>query len=367
MKVLFLFPYPVGKSPSQRFRFEQYLESLKKAGIEFDLAPFWGTTAWPDLYRSGRYLQKAMGLLRGTAARFMVLFTAHRYQFVFIHREVLPLGPPVMEWLLSRVIRKKIIYDFDDAIWLPNTSEENRIVSSFKWHSKVKSICRWSHKVSCGNSYLAAFAKQFNASVIINPSTIDTERLHNPAHYDFSPKESGVLRTKSRDTIALGWTGTHSTLKYIDSLVPVLQQLESAYPLLRLVIIANKMPSLAVQSLTFLPWTKEHEIEDLLKLDIGIMPLSDDVWARGKCGFKALQYMALGIPAVVSPVGVNTEIIEHGVNGFLCSTEEEWLACLKSLIDDPALREQVGRQGRKRVIDHYSVLSNTSNFLSLFE
>ena len=358
MKVLFLFPYPVGKSPSQRFRFEQYLEKLKNAGIEFDLAPFWGMKAWSDLYHRGRYFQKAIGLIRGIVGRFLVLFGVSRYHFVFIHREALPLGPPVIEWVLCRVFRKKIIYDFDDAIWLPNTSEENWMVSSFKCHSKVKSICRWSYKVSCGNSYLATFAKQFNASVIINPSTIDTQKLHDPALYEVS---------RSRETITLGWTGTHSTLKYVDSLVPVLQKLESTYPHFRLVVIADKKPSLAVQSLTFLPWLKDREIEDLLQLDIGIMPLSDDVWTRGKCGFKALQYMALGIPAVASPVGVNTEIIDHGVNGFLCTTEEEWFTCLKSLIDHPALRERMGQQGRRKIIDHYSVLSNTPTFLSLFE
>jgi len=367
MKVLFLFPYPVGKSPSQRFRFEQYLEILKSAGIEFDLAPFWDMKSWSDLYRPGRYLQKAFGLLRGIIRRFLILLAVSRYHFVFIHREALPLGPPVIEWFLFRVFRKKIIYDFDDAIWLPNTSEENSMVSPFKWHSKVKSICRWSYKVSCGNSYLADFAKQFNASVIINPSTVDTLTLHDPAQHEVSPKKPGDLRTKSGETISLGWTGSHSTLKYLDSLVPVLQKLESTYPQLRLVVIADKKPSLAVRSLTFLPWLEDREIEDLLQVDIGIMPLSDDVWTRGKCGFKALQYMALGIPAVASPVGVNTEIIDHGVNGFLCVTEEEWLAWLRTLIDSPTLRKEMGQQGRRTVIDHYSVLSNTPTFLSLFE
>src|SRR5258706_1512975 len=367
MKVLFLFPYPVGKSPSQRFRFEQYLEILKQKGIEFDLSPFWDKKAWSELYHPGRYLQKALGLIRGIAGRFLILINVSRYHFVFIHREALPLGPPVIEWFLFRVFRKKIIYDFDDAIWLPNTSEENRIVSSFKCHSKVKSICKWSYKVSCGNSYLAAFAKQFNASVIVNPSTIDTQKLHEPALYEVSPKESGVLRTKSGETVTLGWTGTHSTLKYVDSLVPVLQKLESTYSHFRLVVIADKKPSLPVQSLVYLPWFKDREIEDLLQFDIGIMPLRDDVWSRGKCGFKVLQYMALGLPAVSSPVGVNTEIIDHGVNGFLCSTEEDWFACLKNLIDHSALREKMGREGRKKVINHYSVVSNTPTFLSLFE
>ncbi len=253
MKVLFLFPYPVGKSPSQRFRFEQYLEILKSSGIEFDLAPFWDMNSWSDLYRPGRYLQKAYGLIRGIAGRFLVLFSVSRYHFVFIHREALPVGPPVIEWLLCRVLGKRIIYDFDDAIWWPNTSEENRIVSSFKWHSKVQSICHWSYRVSCGNSYLAAFAKQFNPSVIINPSTIDTQKLHNPALYGVSPKEPGVLRTTRGETITLGWTGSHSTLKYLDPLVPVIQKLESAYTHFRLIAIADKKPSLAIESLTFLP------------------------------------------------------------------------------------------------------------------
>jgi glycosyltransferase involved in cell wall biosynthesis len=170
----------------------------------------------------------------------------------------------------------------------------------------------------------------------------------------------------SGKAITLGWTGTHSTLKYLEPLVPVLQKLESTYPHFRLVVIADKRPSLAVQSLIFLPWLKDREIEDLLQFDIGIMPLSDDVWTRGKCGFKALQYMALGIPAVASPVGVNKEIIDQGVNGFLCATEEEWFIHLKSLINHPTLREQIGQQGRRKVIDHYSVLSNTPTFLSLF-
>src|SRR5260221_2801460 len=249
MTVLFLFPYPIGKSPSQRFRFEQYLEILKGMGIEFDLAPFWGKKAWSDLYHSGRYLQKALGLIGGILGRFLVLFSVLRYDFVFIHREALPLGPPVMEWLLCRVLGKKIIYDFDDAIWLPNTTEENRMVSSFKWHSKVKSICRWSYKVSCGNSYLAAFAKQFNTSVIINPSTIDTQKLHDPALHEIKA---------SRETITLGWTGSHSTLKYIDPLVRVIQKLESTYPHFRMVVIADKVPTLTVPSLTFLPWSKDR-------------------------------------------------------------------------------------------------------------
>jgi glycosyltransferase involved in cell wall biosynthesis len=358
MKALFLFPYPPGESPSQRFRFEQYLEKLKSSGIEFDLRPFWSKKAWASLYQKGSYYNKITGFVSGLVNRFLVLFTLSGHQFVFIHRETLPLGPPVMEWLFWAMFRKKIIYDFDDAIWLPNTSHENRIVSSFKGHAKVKSICRWSYKISCGNAYLANYAKQFNDSVFINPTTVDTEFLHNPDRYQIS---------KSENTITLGWTGTHSTLKYLDRLTPIFQRLEAEYSQIRFRVISNKKPEFTLRSLTFVPWSKETEIEDLLQLDIGLMPLADDIWANGKCGFKALQYMSLAIPAVASRVGVNGEIIDHGVNGYLCSTDEEWFSNLKRLIDQPELRHGMGLRGRQTVIDRYSVSSNTSTFLSLFE
>lgn len=122
-----------------------------------------------------------------------------------------------------------------------------------------------------------------------------------------------------------------------------------------------------LKNLVFKPWKKETEIEDLALFDIGIMPLPDDTWAKGKCGFKALQYLAMEIPAVVSPVGVNSKIIEHGGNGFCCTTEEEWFEVLEILILNEAGRKIMGERGRRKVIEHYSVLSNSATFLSLFE
>ncbi|HEY5751332.1 MAG TPA: glycosyltransferase family 4 protein [Chryseolinea sp.] len=356
--ILFLFPYPLGESPSQRFRFEQYFDSLRDKQITIETQSFWDLTAWRILYKPGYGLLKFTGLVKGFLRRTFIIFRAPRYHFIFIHRECTPLGPPVFEWLLAKVLRKKIIYDFDDAIWLPNTSDENKIVSMLKWHDKVSAICRWSYRVSCGNDYLANFARRFNKNVIVNPTTIDTEHLHNPAHY--------APHTSDGPTV-IGWTGTHSTLKYLDPLVPALQRIEKKYPgRVKFLVIANKAPQLALQHLIFLPWKKESEIQDLLRLDIGIMPLTDDIWAQGKCGFKALQYMALGIPTVTSPVGINATMVDPAV-GFLAGTPEEWEMYLEKLIDAPLLRKQMGTQGRKKVIDQYSVGSNTSTFLSLFE
>jgi len=357
MNVFFLFPYPLSESPSQRFRFEQYFTLLEKSGVTCYKQSFWGVKTWLVLYKSGYTLQKVSGFLAGILRRIFVLLKIHSADYVFIHREIMPVGPPVFEWIIAKIFRKKIIYDFDDAIWLPNTSAENRIVSVIKWHSKTQSICKWSYRISCGNNYLADFARQFNRNVVFNPTTIDTENHHNPTLYPH----------QANGKIAVGWTGSHSTLKYIDVVIPVLKQLEAKYgTIFQFIVIANKKPELPLDNLVFIPWKEQTEIEDLSKIDIGIMPLTDDIWAKGKCGFKALQYMALQIPAVASPVGVNTEIIDSGVNGFLCSSEEEWFNAIDKLIQDEALRHRMGVAGRKKVIERYSVLSNSSSFLSLF-
>jgi glycosyltransferase involved in cell wall biosynthesis len=356
--ILFLVPYPAGQAPSQRFRFEQYLQALRNAGAAISLQSFWDESTWRILYQKGHTMRKSFGFLLGKLKRVYVLLSLHKYDFVFIHREVLPIGPPVLEWMIAKVFKKKIIYDFDDAIWLPNTSENNQIVSALKWHRKVRSICRWSYKVSCGNEYLAAYARQFNTRVILNPSTIDTELLHNPSLFGAPPERP----------LTIGWTGSHSTLSYLNQFQPVLKWLEDHVTVqFRFLVIADQAPSLKFKSLEYLPWKKETEMEDLMKIDIGIMPLMDDPWAKGKCGFKILQYMALGIPTVASPVGVNTKIIAHGANGFLCNSVDEWQKSLESLIASKELRLLIGSAGRKNVIENYSVSSNTGNFLSLFE
>ncbi len=371
--IIFICPYPAEQAPSQRFRFEQYFSLLKHRSFHFEIYSFWSLSSWKLLYKKGSVANKFFFLLAGFIKRFILLFYIQKADFVFIHREATPIGPPWFEWAVAKVFRKRIIYDFDDAIWLPNTSEENSLASKLKWHSKVSSICRWSYAVSCGNQYLCDFAKQFNQRVFLNPTTIDTDNLHNPALYKGIHVSSvNALRTDEvkglADLVTIGWTGTHSTLKYIDMLLPVIQSLEKKFPnRIRFVAIADKNPSFSVSSFCFISWSKETEIQDLLQFDIGVMPLTDDVWASGKCGFKALQYMALGIPAIASPVGANSIIIDEGVNGFLCHSLQQWETALIKLIQDPTLRREMGERGRKKMVEHYSVSSNSSNFISLFE
>ncbi|MCG3166651.1 MAG: hypothetical protein POELPBGB_02431 [Bacteroidia bacterium] len=353
MNILFLIPYPLGVAPSQRFRFEQYFSTLEKNNISYSAIPFLDDKVWDVLYAKGNFGHKIFAVLKGFLKRYLLLFTLRKYDYVFIHREAAPVGPPLLEWLIAKVFRKKIIFDFDDAIWLANTSESNKFFSILKFYGNTKSICKWAYKVSCGNEYLCNFASQFNKSVVYNPTTIDTENYHNKT------------KQTTNNKLVIGWTGSHSTVQYLDDLIPVFKQLEKEFAF-KLCVISDRKPEFELKSLNFVQWKKETEIEDLLRFDVGIMPLRNDKWSNGKCGFKALQYMSLGIPALVSPVGVNTKIVDHGINGFICGTNEDWKQHLSLLLSDKDKLNKLSARTREKIINNYSVKSNTDNFLLLF-
>jgi len=356
MKILFLIPYPLGRVPSQRFRFEQYFSLLRDRNIHFKTRCFFSKRDYKLLSDKDR--GKIIFLIYGFLKRFVTLFEAPVYDFVFIHREAAPVGPPVFEWFITKILRKKIIYDFDDAIWLTDRLQEPKIEKWWRHRNKVASISKWASKVSCGNKYLGEYARRHNSNTIIVPTTVDTENYHNPGLYESTKEPSQKLLT-------IGWTGSRSTLKYLDEIMPVIRNLSESH-MFRFLVIADHDPAYDLKHFCFLPWQKQTEIKDLLEFDIGIMPLPDDPWTQGKCGFKALQYMALCIPTVVSAVGVNKDIIDHGLNGFLCQSEEEWIATLGKLISEAGLRTRIGKAGREKVVDQYSVKANRENFLSLF-
>jgi glycosyltransferase involved in cell wall biosynthesis len=357
-KVLFLLPYPLQQAPSQRFRVEAYFGLLEQNNIDFDTDCFLNDEAWQVLYKKGSVVKKAWAVCAGFLKRASrVLLKAGGYDYIFIHREASPLGPPIFEWFLAKVMRKKIIYDFDDAIWIPNTSNENKLVNWVKAFWKIKHICRWAYKVAGGNEYLCRYAARYNKNIVLLPTCVDTERRHNQ------------LKDQQTEKLVIGWTGSHSTMKYLDALVPVLEEMAAEAPgkaNVEIVIISNKAPQFSLDKLRFIPWSEATEIEDLLRFNIGIMPLEDDTWSEGKCGFKLIQYLALGIPAVASPVGVNKQIVEQGINGYLCETEEEWHQSLQKLVQDSSLRAGMGAKGRAKMVTEFSIQANAARFLGLF-
>ncbi len=352
-RIAFVVQLPKEVSPGQRFRFELWEPVLMKESFVVETFPFFDEKSYIVLYSKGFFLKKAVGFFKGIFKRIFLIWRLRKYDFIFLQREFAPLGPPVFEWIASKLLKYKIIYDFDDAIWIPNTSSENKIVSVLKATWKVKYICRWAYKVVGGNEYLCEYAQNYNAKVFKVPTCVDTTNNHNK------------LKIHTRQKPVIGWTGSHSTLKYLDEIVPVLMELRKKFDF-SFLIIADKDPSFSGIEYEFIKWNKESEINDLLKIDIGVMPLTMDSWSEGKCGFKIIQYLALGIPAVVSPVGVNKEIIEQGKNGFLCSSAQEWYNAFAALIQQDELRAKMGSAGKEKIGLHYSIHANATAFLALF-
>ena len=243
-KILILAPYPAKIAPSQRFRFEQYLEALTAAGASYEFHPFISEQTWKILHKPKNYLKKALGMLMGFVRRFFLLFRLWNFEYVYIHREASHIGPPVFEWLIANVFRKKIVYDFDDAIWLPNYSAHNASFHKLKFYQKVNANMRWAHKIAAGNQYLADYAGQYNENVIVLPTTIDTENYHNQV------KE----HTESVKPV-IGWTGTLTTAKYIETILPVLQELEKEFDF-EFRMISNEIPAYELSSLRFQAWKK---------------------------------------------------------------------------------------------------------------
>lgn len=351
--VLFLVPSPLGISPGQRFRFEHFLPLLEKKGMKYKVSPFLSMQSRKILYSKGNIIGKTLVIARGYVRRIADMFRLHRYDYVYIHRWAATAGPPVIEWMIARVFRKKIIYDFDDAIWVKESAYNKKFLA-VKFLGKVSGICRWAHAVTVGNMYLKEFASKYSSNVILLPTVVNTATVH------------GKIQEQMISHPSVGWTGSFSTLIYLDLLVPVLKRLQEKIDF-TFFVIADKDPGLPLKNYQFIPWSIETETEDLLKFHIGLMPLTDDPITKGKCGFKAIQYMALGIPAIVSPVGVNTDIVDEGINGFVCTSEEEWENKITLLLSDPDLRKQIGAAARKKIENNYSVSATESLFFSVFK
>ena len=342
-RVLFVASHRPERSPGQRFRFEQYIGALEKAG--WDCVHSHLVTAEDDqiLYQRGNYFDKARFVRRCHSIRQLDVSRMQDFDVIFLYREAL-MTRSIRYELKFRSSRAKLIFDFDDSIWLPNVSEANRRWSWMKDASKTSKLIGTSDLIFAGNEYLADYAKKFNPHTLIVPTTIDTE--------EYQPKPGGLIS----GPVVIGWSGSLTTIQHFKYAIPALKVLKEKYgDRIAIRVIGDGSyaePSLGVKGL---PWNKATELDDLRAMDIGIMPLPDDEWARGKCGLKGLQYMALGIPTIMSPVGVNSDIIRDGENGFLATSTEEWVAKISVLIDDAELRMRIGAAARKTVVDGYSL------------
>jgi len=340
------------RAPNERYRWHQYETFLSQNNISADYLYIVNENEDHILFNSKNFILKIFIYIKTFIKRWQQIQHLSSYDAVLIYRELHWFG--LLTQSLLKKIRKKtplIIFDFDDAIWL-NTN--NPLINLIK-QPKKKTIAflQNADKVIAGNAYLAAFASKYNAHTHIIPTVVDTNYFKPLPH-----------SKNTSSFVTIGWMGSHSTLNHLRTLLPVLQKIKTQYPYVKFQFVAKKeyIPELDIH---VDDWNKEKEVEILNSFDIGIMPLPDDEWSKGKCGLKLLTYLACEVPVVASHVGVNKEIIEKTNGGFCCSTESEWIEKLSLLIENPQLRQYHGKQGRTGVENHYSLHTTQKNFFQL--
>jgi len=353
LRLLALSPVPA-EGAGCRFRVMQYIPALEQAGFSVTVAPFFDAAFFDLVYRPGHYAQKLAAFLRQTVERLRLLLAREQFDAIFVYREAYPFGPALFEAMLAHAGGRPLIYDFDDAIFLSNSSEANRFASALKYPQKVPAIIRRSALVLAGNDYLANYARQFNPSVAVLPTCVDTN-VFVPRR---TPRASGA-------PLVIGWIGTPTTAAYLKSLGASLARLASRHAFEVRVSGSGRAMEFGGVKTVNQPWSLDREVDLFNTCDIGVYPLTDDEWAKGKCGFKAIQFMACGVPVVAAAVGVNREIIHDGVNRFLASTESEWDQKIGLLLGDAALRARLGSAGRRTIEERYSLSVNAPKLVSM--
>lgn len=345
IRVLALSPIPE-EGAGCRFRIAQFIPYLRSVGIDVTLRSLFTAEFFNLVYRRGQYVRKASGFAALALKHLASLRDLSRFDLLLLYREMLPIGPAIVERLLALRSGPPMIFDFDDAIFLPSVSEANRSIAALKQPRKVATIIRHSDRVIAGNEYLATYARRFNDAVTVIPTVVDTTK--------FVP-HTGSSNGATRPAPIVGWIGSPTTASYLRGLMPVLHDVQRTQPfVLRVSGVGEPIeaPGLAIEQPS---WSLVGEVELFNTCDVGVYPLADDEWARGKCGFKAIEFMACGVPVVASAVGVNREIVQDGVNGFLASTSAEWIEKLGRLLADPELRSRIGAAGRRTIVDRYSL------------
>lgn len=352
-RILVLSPFPPGRMPSQRFRFEQYLSTWERAGFEVVQREFWDRETAAILYKKGRTARKALGFARGFARRLRTVLGGETFDYVFVHLGAVPAGPPIVE-ALCLLRGWRVIYDIDDAIFLSITSAANPAARLLRSGKFIEYVTRRAETVVVVNPFLERWAKERNPRVRLIPTTID------PAYHRPRPPSA------EGEVPVLGWTGTFSTSAFLDLIRPALVELQKTHDFeLRVVCdVDPKFPEL--RRYTYLPWRLETEIEDLWPIDVGLMPVNDSEMAKAKVGFKAIQYSALEIPSVVSDEGSGREVVEDGVTGLVVRNDvAAWVSALKTLLDDPSRRKRMGVAAREKIMGRYSVPAQAPAYLSL--
>ena len=350
--IIFVCPYPQNVAPSQRLKYEQYFDYFKSSGFEIDVSPFISPVFWKIIYKKGFFLRKVFYTLSSYVRRLLLLFRIGKYDIVYVHLWATPFGPPVYEWILSK-LAKKLIYDIDDLVYLKNVkSNSSPLVPYIKGRTKPIFLMKKANHVITCTPYLDEFVRKYNSKTTDISSTVDTKKYRPANEYS------------NHRRVTLGWSGSVSTSKYFYLLTDVLKELRARYEF-DILVVGDDQVAIEGLAIEAIKWTEETEVTNLQRLDIGLYPLPHEEWVLGKSGLKAIQYMALGIPTVATAVGANFRVIENDVSGFLVNSKDEWVRILSELICNAELRRQIGSAARKRVVDLYSLDANAGKYVSV--
>lgn len=321
---------------STRYRLTQYVPGLREQGIDLEVKALLGDEYVQKSFAGEKY--PVANLVKNYLDRAALLVKQGRYDVAIVNAELFPLLPGFIE---SRMLRIPYIYDFDDAFFLKYRLDRFKRIS-FLLRDKFNPIVSKAAAVMAGNHFLQNYAKQWNPATYLLPTVVDTER-YTPAP------------CKREDVFTVGWIGSPSTSVYLTKLTQPLEQLGREGPV-RFLIVGGISPSIPGVDVVNMPWNEATEVDLINSFDVGVMPLFDDEWARGKCAFKLIQYMACGVPVVASPVGANVDVV-NAASGLLADSAGDWLNALRRLRDDAALRQSFGTAARQTVEQSYSLRS----------
>ena len=359
MKVLALASYPI-EAPATRFRLAQFVEPLRERGIDLSISPFLSSAQFKDHYDTRGIGIKAIGLIPSVLQRLGESLSPSRYDAVIVQREAMFFGPAIFEWLIQQIGRRPLILDLDDATYVSYKSPSyGQLGTSLKFFGKTDRLIDRADLVICGNRFIAEYCEDRGAKTAIIPTIADPEV--------FKPAE------KHNKAPVVGWIGTHSTFPFLERILPVIDRLGEKHDF-SLKIVGARCDDIRLDNVDIInkEWSLEREVEDFQSLDIGLYPITvsdtaSEEWLQGKSGFKAIQYLAVGVPFVMSPVGVCAEIGKPGSTHFNAITNDEWYDALDSLLSDTRSRKSMGEAGRQHSIEHYGVSHHADRLARLIE
>lgn len=333
---------------STRQRFVQYHPFVERSGIDFTYYPLFDNDYLAAMLRDGKKPFRIA--LRSYARRLSDMSDAGGFNATIVHCDLLPYLPALLESVFLRA-KVPIIYDFDDAIFHQYDNHSSFLVRAVLG-KKLQPLLSRAVLATCGNAYLQAYAARFCRHTEVVPTVVDSSI--------YIPRTAG----HPRGPVTVGWIGSPTTWQFVRPVLPVLRDLAEELDL-RIRVVGAGVKEDSLRRFEFLEWNEAQEVEMIQGMDIGIMPLPDEPWARGKCGYKLIQYMGCAVPTIASPVGVNASIVDHRVNGFHARTKQEWVDAIRGLCGDPRLRRDMGARGRLKVEEAYSLQAHGPRFAAM--